>query len=782
MKNLKHNNIVKILETIETEKYILIIMENIPGGDLLNFVKKRTKLPEKTAKFIFKQLILALKYMHNHNIIHRDIKLDNILIDLNNNIKLCDFGVSKLISNKNEILNEQCGTPAYIAPEILLNEGYEGPPVDIWSSGVVLYAMLFGSVPFKANGLKDLHKLILEGKVIFKSNNNSYISNEAKDLILNLLKVDPKERINIDEILNHPWMVNANNNNIDDEKNINLFTKAETVLLSKENIDYRNEDNNGMMVENFTLKNLDTLKEIENKDVNTKSVILAPFNTSYENDEIDKLNNIDIKNDIIDFNENAKVLNRMYELNNNVEIDHGVLKNKTTSSSNDNNNNNNNNDNDNIVNELNAINNINTNYFSNNNFYFEPYLISNNDPNFNYPEISPPEFIGTGLKHMNGYISPITLQELKKVRDNFWSSRIEGNPEVWELLHAICNDNTISNEDIYGMLNAGGIKPYKDCINITFDNKGALYEIPNYCINDPMKYEISDIEYDKKTPKSDIINFIVRYYEKEEKIKKKNKISVLQLKEEINKRNKKYKIDKIRLFFGGKELNNEKPIWFYNIDNKNIVQMIIKENDESEKNNEKDANSIISEKDNKENDKENTEDEKSVYMKKIKEKKIEDKKNNENNNKLNDNNDKKNDIYNNNNKLNYNNDKNNDINNNNNKLNDNNVNNNLKDNNYNNKLNINKDNNNKDNNNNDNDKNNNNDNNKEEFNENNKNQNYQNSEMGEILSLNNNLNITETESTILGNNHNKINNQNNIQEDENYNENNFLNTSNSDNK
>ena len=106
MKNLKHNNIVKILETIETEKYILIIMENIPGGDLLNFVKKRTKLPEKTAKFIFKQLILALKYMHNHNIIHRDIKLDNILIDLNNNIKLCDFGVSKLISNKKKKISK----------------------------------------------------------------------------------------------------------------------------------------------------------------------------------------------------------------------------------------------------------------------------------------------------------------------------------------------------------------------------------------------------------------------------------------------------------------------------------------------------------------------------------------------------------------------------------------------------------------------------------------------------------------------------------------------------
>ena len=131
MKNLRHNSIVKILETLETENYILIIMENISGGDLLSFVKKRTKLNEKTARIIYKQLINSIKFIHSKGIIHRDIKLDNILIDLNNSIKLCDFGVSKNYK-KNEKLKDQCGTPAYIAPEILNNEeGYLGPPVDI---------------------------------------------------------------------------------------------------------------------------------------------------------------------------------------------------------------------------------------------------------------------------------------------------------------------------------------------------------------------------------------------------------------------------------------------------------------------------------------------------------------------------------------------------------------------------------------------------------------------------------------------------------------------------
>ena len=115
----------------------MIIMENICGGDLLSFVRKRTKLNEVTSKFIFRQIIEALQYIHSQNIVHRDIKLDNILIDLSNNIKICDFGVSKHIK-KNEILYDQCGTPAYIAPEILRNNGYEGFTVDYWSAGGIL--------------------------------------------------------------------------------------------------------------------------------------------------------------------------------------------------------------------------------------------------------------------------------------------------------------------------------------------------------------------------------------------------------------------------------------------------------------------------------------------------------------------------------------------------------------------------------------------------------------------------------------------------------------------
>ena len=328
MRNLKHNLIIRIYETIETSQYILIIMEHISGGDLLSFVKKRTKLSEKTAKYIFRQLITALKHIHSHNIVHRDIKLDNILIDLNNNIKLCDFGVSKQI-HKGMLLKDKCGTPAYIAPEILSSNddnGYEGPPVDMWSSGVVLYAMLSGTVPFKPANLHELNKIMMKGEYPPIQD----ISKEATHLISGLLELDPKKRFTIDKVMNHPWLMmsnnNNNNNNNSDKNEVMLFTKAEMVLLSKANVDYRCARKSEMM-EHFTIKNLDTNNDKCNKNVSSKSFIFAPFNSTFtsvsegDNEEC----GLEVEKEVIKFNNETQALNRIYELNYNGEIDHGVL-------------------------------------------------------------------------------------------------------------------------------------------------------------------------------------------------------------------------------------------------------------------------------------------------------------------------------------------------------------------------------------------------------------------------------------------------------------------------
>ena len=150
LKAIKHTSHIKLMETFQTSKHYLIVMELCPGGDLLNYVRKRRKLSEKNAKYLFKQIMQGIAYMHTIGIVHRDIKLDNILLDGNGNVKIGDFGVSRRVEHE-ELLFEQCGTPAYIAPEIVQEIGYKGLPVDIWSAGVCLYAILYGNVPFKAN-------------------------------------------------------------------------------------------------------------------------------------------------------------------------------------------------------------------------------------------------------------------------------------------------------------------------------------------------------------------------------------------------------------------------------------------------------------------------------------------------------------------------------------------------------------------------------------------------------------------------------------------------------
>lgn len=164
---LRHQSVVKLYETFETKRHMLLSMELCAGGDLLNYVRKRKKLDEVSAKVIFKQIVQGLGYIHRKRILHRDIKLDNILLDGNGNVKIADFGVSKLVK-PGDIMHEQSGTPAYIAPEILREQGYKGFKADIWSAGVVLYAMLCGTVPFKASNMKELHKMIMKGKYYFK--------------------------------------------------------------------------------------------------------------------------------------------------------------------------------------------------------------------------------------------------------------------------------------------------------------------------------------------------------------------------------------------------------------------------------------------------------------------------------------------------------------------------------------------------------------------------------------------------------------------------------------
>ncbi len=197
---LAHPNIIRLLETFESEKHLLYIEELCAGGDLLTYVRKRRRLTENVAKCVLHQILDALQYCHLKGILHRDIKLDNVLLDSAGTVKVCDFGVSKAVF-AGERLVEQCGTPAYIAPEMLTGAGYEGFAGDVWSAGIVLYAMLYGTVPFKGKSVEELTNFIIHGD--FEARDD--VSAEARDLLRKMLEKDPTRRVTISAVLVHPW-------------------------------------------------------------------------------------------------------------------------------------------------------------------------------------------------------------------------------------------------------------------------------------------------------------------------------------------------------------------------------------------------------------------------------------------------------------------------------------------------------------------------------------------------------------------------------------------------
>jgi serine/threonine protein kinase len=201
LKTVKSQFVVKILEVFESEKNVLIVLE-YAGEDLLSFVKGRGKLGEKEARVIFEQVVRGAVDVHDAGVIHRDFKLENILIDPGClKVKICDFGVSRVVE-PDEVIFDQCGTPAYIAPEVIRNQGYSGFSLDVWSLGVVLFTIVSGRIPFAAKTIEELHELILQGKYEIPAE----FSLNLCSLIRKMLTLDPSNRITTEMILKHPWL------------------------------------------------------------------------------------------------------------------------------------------------------------------------------------------------------------------------------------------------------------------------------------------------------------------------------------------------------------------------------------------------------------------------------------------------------------------------------------------------------------------------------------------------------------------------------------------------
>ena len=202
MKMLDHPNIVKMREAVKSHKHVHIVQEYFPGFSLGNYLKSRVskKLPENEARKVFRQVLGAIDYLHGLNISHRDIKLDNILIDTKLNIKVIDFGFSSLDDTKSKTF---CGTPSYMAPEIVTRREYLPQKADIWALGVILYIILSGSFPFRAGNDKELYAKITEGiKELPES-----IPSAPKRLISKMLSQNPYKRPHTKELLNELWVL-----------------------------------------------------------------------------------------------------------------------------------------------------------------------------------------------------------------------------------------------------------------------------------------------------------------------------------------------------------------------------------------------------------------------------------------------------------------------------------------------------------------------------------------------------------------------------------------------
>ncbi|XP_050042307.1 5'-AMP-activated protein kinase catalytic subunit alpha-2 [Dermacentor andersoni] len=200
LKLFRHPHIIKLYQVISTPTDIFMIMEYVSGGELFDYIVKHGKLKESEARRFFQQIISGVAYCHRHMVVHRDLKPENLLLDQNLNVKIADFGLSNMMMD-GEFLRTSCGSPNYAAPEVISGKLYAGPEVDIWSCGVILYALLCGTLPFDDEHVPTLFRKIKSG--IFPI--PDYLNKSVVSLLIHCLQVDPMKRATMEDIKNHEW-------------------------------------------------------------------------------------------------------------------------------------------------------------------------------------------------------------------------------------------------------------------------------------------------------------------------------------------------------------------------------------------------------------------------------------------------------------------------------------------------------------------------------------------------------------------------------------------------
>ncbi|KAI4897701.1 hypothetical protein NFI96_000843 [Prochilodus magdalenae] len=201
MKMLRHPHIIRLYQVMETERMIYLVTEYASGGEIFDHLVAHGRMAEKDARRKFKQIVAAVHFCHCRNIVHRDLKAENLLLDHNLNIKIADFGFSNMFS-RGQLLKTWCGSPPYAAPELFEGKEYDGPKVDIWSLGVVLYVLVCGALPFDGSTLQNLRARVLSGKFRIPF----FMSTDCEYLIRHMLVLEPSRRLTMEQICKNKWM------------------------------------------------------------------------------------------------------------------------------------------------------------------------------------------------------------------------------------------------------------------------------------------------------------------------------------------------------------------------------------------------------------------------------------------------------------------------------------------------------------------------------------------------------------------------------------------------
>ncbi|GBG31431.1 CBL-interacting protein kinase 23 [Hondaea fermentalgiana] len=206
MKLVRHPHVVQLKEVLASRTKIFIVLELVTGGELFDKIVSEGRFKEKSARFYFQQLCVGTEYCHRQGVCHRDLKPENLLLDDQGNLKISDFGLSALYeqdaeADRQSLLHTTCGTPNYVAPEVLADQGYDGSLADTWSIGVILYVFLAGFLPFDEPTMAALFRKIQKADFTYPS----WFTPEVKDLLSKILVVDHTKRYTIRQIMEHPW-------------------------------------------------------------------------------------------------------------------------------------------------------------------------------------------------------------------------------------------------------------------------------------------------------------------------------------------------------------------------------------------------------------------------------------------------------------------------------------------------------------------------------------------------------------------------------------------------